>query len=178
MGNENPKYLFNLIPTRRLLSSTRNIYNTPLLNTKHNFFRNSFEWKNLNPHLKKSASFSIFKSNVLKFIRPSPKSVSICYNPRGICLTTRLRLGLSHLRKHKFKYSFQDPLCSCGNDVESTKHFLLHCPQFANEKPTHLSTLCNFNYSLLENTSNILTQTLLFGNMSLSSSNNSKILNA
>ena len=40
-----------------------------------------------------------------------------------------------------------------------------------------LCTLCNFNYSLLD-TSNILTQTLLFGNMSLSPSNNFRVLNA
>ena len=87
----------------------------------------------------------------------------------------------THLRKCKFKHGFQDllnPLCTCGNDVESTECFYLHCPRFANERRTLLSTLGNFNYSLLENTKNHLTQTLLFGNLSLSSSNNSKILNA
>ena len=41
-----------------------------------------------------------------------------------------------------------------------------------------LSTLGNFNYNLLENTSNVLTQTLLFGNTSLRPGNNFKILNA
>ena len=177
----------NLILTRRLFYSTQNINNIPLPNTKHNFFKNSFfpstliEWNNWNPHLRKSESFSVFESKTLKFIRPSPNSVYNCHNPRGICLITRLRLGLSHLREHKFKHGFQDtlnPLCSCGNDVESTEHFLLHCPQFVNERCTLLSTLGNFNCSLLENTSNVLTQTLLFGNMSLSPSDNSKILNA
>ena len=50
---------------------------------------------------------------------------------------------LIHLREHKLEHDFQDtlnPLCSCGNDVESTEHFLLHCPQFGNEKGTPLST--------------------------------------
>ena len=45
----------------------------------------------------------------------------------------RLRLGLSHLREHKFKHNFQDsinPLCNCGHDIESTTHYLLHCPLF------------------------------------------------
>ena len=37
-------------------------------------------------------------------------------------------------------------------------------------------TFGNFNYSLSENTSNILTQTLLFGSMSLSPSDNSQTL--
>ena len=184
LENENPKYLFSLIPTRRSLYSARNIHNIPLVNTKHNFFKNSFfpstiiEWNNLDPHLRKSENFSVFKSNILKFIRPSPNSVYNCHNPRGICLITRLRLGLSHLREHKFEHGFQDtlnPLCSCGNDVESTEHFLLHCPQFVNERRTLLSTLGNFNCSLLENTSKVLTQILLFGNTSLSPSDNSKI---
>ena len=122
-----------------------------------------------------------FKSSILKFIRPSPNSVYNCHNPRTIRLITRPRLGLSHLRERKFKHGCQDTLhllCSCGNYVESTQHFLLHCPQFVNERRILLSTLGNSNSSLLENTSNVLTQTLLFGNTSLSLSDNSKILSA
>ena len=34
--------LFSLIPTRRSLYLTGNIHNIPLVNTKHNFFKNSF----------------------------------------------------------------------------------------------------------------------------------------
>ena len=40
---------------------------------------------------------------------------------------------MSHLCEHKFKQNFQDclnPICSCGLDIESTSHFLLHCPTF------------------------------------------------
>ena len=121
----------------------------------------------------------VFKSNILKFIRPSPNSVYNCHNPRGICLITRLRLSLSHLRGHKFKHGFEDtlnPLCSCGNNVESTEHFLLHCTQFGNERRTLLSTLGNFNCSWLKNTSKVLTQNLLLENTSLIPRDNSKIL--
>ena len=187
LKNENPKYLFSLIPTRRSLYSARNIHNIPLVNTKHNFFKNSFfpstiiEWNDVNPHHRKSENFSVFNSNILNFIQPSPNSVYNCHNPKGICLITRLRLGFSHLREHKFKHGFQDtsnPLCSRGNDVESTEQFLLHCPQFVNERRNLLSTLSNFNCSLLENTSKVLTQILLFGNTTLSPSDNSNILRA
>ena len=69
-------------------------------------------------------------------------------------------------------------LCFCGKDVESAEHFLLHCPQLVNERDTLLSALSNFNYCLLGNTSNVLTQTMLFGNMSLSLSDDSEILSA
>ena len=41
LKNKNPKFLFSLIPTRRLLYSTQNIHNIHLLNTKHNFFKDS-----------------------------------------------------------------------------------------------------------------------------------------
>ena len=52
----------------------------------------------------------------------------------GIKYLTRLRLGFSHLKEHKFKLNFHDsvdPLCSCGTETESTKHFLLHCANFS-----------------------------------------------
>ena len=172
LNNKHPQYLFNLIPVRPTLYPTRNALNIPLLNANHNFFKNSFfpstiiEWNELDPGLRKAESLSLFKTNILKFIRPSPNSVYNCHNPKGLKFITRLRLGLSHLREHKFKHSFQDtinPLCSCGLDIESTEHFLLHCPQFVNERRTLLSTIGNINYNLLKNTDSNLTQTLLFG---------------
>ena len=43
-------------------------------------------------------------------IRPSPNSVFDIRNLKGIKLITRLRLGLSRLREHKFEHSFQDTL--------------------------------------------------------------------
>ena len=42
LENENPKFLFSLIPTRRSLYSTQNIHNIPLVNTKHNFSKTLF----------------------------------------------------------------------------------------------------------------------------------------
>ena len=61
--------------------------------------------------------FGIFKSNILKFIRPTPGGFFKCYKHKRIRLMTRLRLGLSYLCEHKFNHSFQNsinPLCSCG----------------------------------------------------------------
>ena len=75
------------------------------------------------------------------------------------------------------KYTL-NPLCSCENDVKSTEHFFLLCQLSPNERRTLLSILGNFNCSLLENTSNVLTKTLLFGNTSLSPSDNFKIFSA
>ena len=127
-----PVYLFNLIPTKNLNYNTRNTDKVTLFHTKHNFFKNSFfpstviEWNKLDPNLRSTASLSVFKKNLLKFIRPSRNSVFNYHNCKKIKYLTRLRLGLSHLREHKLKHSFQDtlnPFCSCGLDVDANTHF-------------------------------------------------------
>ena len=137
--NKSPKYLFNIFLTVRSTYRARNIDNIPQFNVRHTFFRNSYfpsivtEWNNLDKSIRNSESFSIFKKNILKFIRPSPNSIFNCHNSKGVKLLTRLRLGLSHLRDSKFKHSFQyslNPICNCGTDVETTTHYLLHCPFF------------------------------------------------
>ena len=86
---------------------------------------------------------------------------------KGIRLITRLRVGMSHLREHKFKHNFQDclnPICSCGLDIESTSYFLLHSPTFNDKRYTLLSTLSNTDSTFLELTESSLSQTLLYDN--------------
>ena len=137
--------------------------------------------KNILNILNFKLSISVFKENILSCIRLSLNSVFDICNPKGIKLITRYRLGLSHLREHKFKHSFQDtinPLCNCGQDIESTTHFSLHFSFFFNERRTLLSTIRSLDSKLLDSTDYDLTQTLLFGNTSQTSSNNFKIVNA
>ena len=152
--SESPRYLFNIIPIRNSAYSTRNHVNILLFKTNHNFFKNSFfpstiiEWNNLDPYLRNSDTYEISKNSILKFIIPSPNSVFECCNPQEIEFLTRLRPGLSHLREHKFKHSFQDslnPLCKCSAEVESTSHFLLHCPIYNNDWSSLLSTIRNID---------------------------------
>ena len=67
-----------------------------------------------------------FKKSILQFIRPSPSSTYNSFSNKGIKHVTRLRLGLSHLRDHKFKHGFLDSLnliCICGLEVETTCHY-------------------------------------------------------
>ena len=62
--------------------------------------------------------------------------------------------------------------------MESATHFFLHCPFFINEGRTHLSTILSLDSKLLDGTDYDLTQTLLFGNTTQTSSNKFKIINA
>ena len=167
------QYLCKLIPEKTHAYATKNVDNIPCFKIRHSFFKNSFfsstniEWNNLDLTLWNSKNFVDFKNSTLKFIRPSPSNVFNCSNYQGIRLITRLRVGMSRLREHKFKHNFQDhlnPICSCGLDIKFTSYFLLHCPTFNDERYTLLSTLNNVDCKLLELTKSSLSQTLLYGN--------------
>ena len=155
--------------------------------SKHNFFKNTFfpstvfEWNKLDPSLQNSASYNVFKNSVLKFIRPSPNKSFQCHNPKGIKLVTRLRLGLSHLWEHKFKYNFQDtlnPPCSCGLDVETTSHYFLHCPLFHAERYSLLNNINEIDSTIFNKRDSVVTRILLYGNESIKNEVNLLILNA
>ena len=125
--------------------------------------------------------YTQLKKNLLKFIRSSGNSVFKCHNPKGIKLLTRLRLGLSHLREHKFKHGFLDslnPICSCGQNIETSTHFLLHCSNYSNERLTFLNIIRNIDRNILNKNDLKVTETLLYGDSSLDDTNNTPILNA
>ena len=114
-------------------------------------------------------------------MRPSPNKIFQCNNPKGIKLVTRLRLGLSHLREHKFKHSFQDtlnPLCSCGVDIETTSHYFLHCPLFHAERSTLLSNVNQIDSAIFNKSDSAVTYILLNGNESFKDEVNLLTLNA
>ena len=127
LKGQSPDYLSKILPSIRRAYNTRNSDYIPCFNTKHNFSRNSFcpwtliEWNNLDINIRNSESYTTFKKSILRFIRPSENPIFNCHNPSRIKLITRLRLGLSHLREHKFRHNFQDKLnsiCSCGESIE------------------------------------------------------------
>ena len=67
-----------------------------------------------------------------------PNSVFGVANKYGIKLLTRLRVGLSHLKEHKFRHNFRDtinPLCSYSLEIESNSHFFLHCQNSSPQEP-------------------------------------------
>ena len=186
LENKSPDYLFKVIPQRRSPYITRNSDEIPLFKTNHNLYKNSFfpsatiEWNNLDHDLRNTERYTLLRSSILKFIRPSPNNFYGCQNIMGIKLVTRL-LCLSHFREQKFKHSFQDklnPLCNCGMDVESSTHFLLQCPSYINKRCTLMSILNRINSQIFQTSLKLLTNTLLFGNSSYSDKTSTHILNA
>ena len=116
----------------------------------------------------------------MQFIRPSPNDIFNCHNPKGVKLLTRLRLGLSHLRDHKFKHSFQDslnPICNCGTDVETTAHYFLYCPLFSDESLILINNILNIDNNMLNVNDSRFPEMLLFTNSSFNNTKNTSILN-
>ena len=122
-----------------------------------------------------------FKTQTLTFIRHISNSVFHSHNPEEIKLLSRVRLGLSHLREHKFKHSFQDalnPICNCGKDIETPCHYLLSCPNYDVEWNALLNNIRRIAPNILNQNDSQIAHVLLFGDASLNSEINTSILNS
>ena len=110
-----PPCLYDLIPP--LQKSHRYPGCFKALRCRTELFRNSF------------LSFTVNEWNkldFLAFIRPVGNSMYCIYDPFGVKLINRLRLGFGHLREQKFRHNFADtvnPFCLCTLETENTEHF-------------------------------------------------------
>ena len=168
--NESPSYLFKLIPNSNLQRQTRNSSNIPTLFARHDYFKNSFfpsaiaEWNKLGDYIKNADSFNIFKKRILSIIRPLPNNIFDIHNPLGIKYLTRLRIGFSHLKEHKFRHNFQDsidPMCNCRGGIETTIHFFLHCADFNFQRQTLFDKLTIIDGNILIENEKSIVNTLL-----------------
>ena len=101
------------------------------------------------------------------------------HNPHGIKLLTRLRVGLNHLREHKFRHNFQDsldPFCNCGRHIETTIHFFLRCSNYSNQRKTLFEKNRSIKRSLLNQNDSIIVETLIFGSTGLNDEENACII--
>ena len=88
----------------------------------------------------------------------------IIHNPKFIQPLTRLQLGLSHFRDHKFKHNFLDainPLCTCICEIASTVHSFLHCHNHFTLSQT-LREINNIDPSILNNLAEIIFKILFY----------------
>ena len=167
-----PDYLSNLVPSSNLETHSYALRNSENLNTflcKSNFYNNSFlpltvrDWNDIPLHIRNNPSLYHFK----KYLKYSSKVPKYYFEGSrlGQILHTRLRLGCSILKSHLYNKNIIDNnLCSCGK-IETTNHFLLHCPLY---DELRTNTLYRLPYLL-----NI--KLLLFGDETLTYSQNRDI---
>ena len=117
----------------------------------------------------------------MAFIKPSTNNTFHCHSPDGLKLITRLRLGLlSHIWLHKFKHNFQDtlnPICNYGT-VETTIHYLLHCPNLSNERLALFNKLQSIDENILSRDDSNISKVLLFGDDSFDDVKYTSVLTA
>ena len=183
MNEEAPKYLTNLIPKSQQTIATRNS-NTPNFYCRTDCFKNSFfpstlkDWLSLYVSIRNSESITIFKSRLLSFIRPSQSNVYNIFDPSGLKLFTRLRLGFSHLNEHKFRHNFQDclnPLCLCSLEIENTSHYLLHCQYYSEHRINLKNSVKSISDGSESLSDNVQRDILLYGD-SRSDTNKNKLI--
>ena len=103
------------------------------------------------------------------------------HSPLGLKLLTRLRLGLSHLREHKFKYNFQDcidPFCICSIETESTEQFFLHCHNYVDLRVILLNDIRTIDHGILNTSDDDLVYLLLYGHQRYSFYENQMLIQA
>ena len=108
-----PQYLTEFLPPQNValvnLRSRPPIYP---LDARTERYRNSFfpycisQWNKLDSRIRDLPSISSFKRAILEFFRPKPAPTYRVTNPQGFVFLTRLRVGFSHLREHKFRQDF------------------------------------------------------------------------
>ena len=73
-------------------------------------------------------SIKQFISMLIQFFKSKQRSLFSIYDQIGVKLLRRLQLKFSHKFSHKFCHKLKDcasPICTCGTEIETTKHFFL-----------------------------------------------------
>ena len=118
-------------------SSRRHVNSFKLVSYKSEYFKNSFilnviyEWNKLDPlTFAVLPLYNLFCNTLLEFIWPVQRKTFSINDSIGVKFLTRLRLGFSHLREHKFRHRFRyilNPLCPCSIEAETTANYFLRC---------------------------------------------------
>ena len=175
-----PNYLFELLPQQNatyICYSLRNNENIKLPFSKREAFRRSFFptairlWNKLQLSIRNSPSLNTLKLSLKKDTPEIP--IMYYYGKRWAAVHhARLRMQCSKLNFDLCcrLYVRDSPICRCGTNSETARHFFMHCPLYDHIRPKLIAdvtkhTVCN-------------TETLLSGDENLSKDANRQIFDA
>jgi len=69
-------------------------------------------------------------------------------------------------------------MCNCGSGIETTVHFLLHCPNYNTQRQTLFDKIATIDDNILKENEDIFVNVLLFGKPNIEDCINKKVLNA
>ena len=130
------------------------------------------EWDKLDCHIRDLPTISSFKRALFKFFRPSTPSIYKVHDSKGVTFLTCLRVGLSHLKEHKFRHKFLDTtdfFCSCPtNYIENTENYLLQCSNYSNQCLILFNDLLRQSIAVLPYSVTNLCRIFVYGDSQLS----------
>ena len=184
-----PNYLQQIVPTNTAQNyQLRNSRNLTLPYCRTERYRLSFvprtvcDWNSLPADIKCKPSYSVFKK-VLKNKLFSTNTNKLFHF--GISTVnkqhTRLRLGLSPLRGHLFKYHIIDSnICQfCLSEGETTDHYFLKCRNFNTQRVYLYISLFDILGDVIININDDnLVKMLLYGSDQLSIEKNKELFQA
>jgi len=182
-----PQYLCEYLPAQNATVVNLRV-RPPIypLEARTERYRNSFfpycvsQWNILDSRIRDLPTISSFKRAIFEFLRPKPSPTFRVQSRQGIIFLTRLRVGFSHLREHKFRHGFLDtvdPFCNCRtNSIETTEHFLLHCSSFSDERHILFDNLRTLDIDIFPLNPSFLCRLLLYGDTKFINNVNCDIL--
>ena len=123
LNNQTSCYLYSLLSSPKRHHNTCKYSKLRQIFCRRETFSSCFlpqtirEWNKLDTPICQAPSYPVFRKALLDFIQPTANSTFGTNDVSGLKLLTRLRIGFSHLREHKFKPNFQDTLnllCPCS----------------------------------------------------------------
>ena len=145
-----PLYLKNLLPMKKVniepnydrnrlrVLNHRNPHPLDFIETSSSEFFNKrpiqvaiMEWNQLPGHLREINNLDIFKARLKSFYALN----KVKYFDDGYrytaCVHAQLRLNVNSLNSSLYVRQLSaSPLCSCGSEAETTKHYFLCCPRY------------------------------------------------
>ena len=132
-NNLAPSYLSDHVPVNREINGVLRKRNESTPRIRTNRYENSFfpytikHWNELDREATSKPSVQSFKKYLNNFKRPPGHSLFGVNDKFGIKLLTKIRVGFSDLRDHRFNHNFYciSPICKCGIEDETAVHFFL-----------------------------------------------------
>ena len=187
LNNLTPNYLRIQIPPQVQDTTTyalRNRTHHRIPRTRTQISHTSFipstlrQWNILDPALQNCRTLATFKSKLKSYFKPHPLA-KLYNNSLGPChrYHTQLRLGLSKLKSHLFKYNIiPDPSCpNCPNSNETATHYFLECPAYAAQRDELLRGLRELLPPTILNSKKKCIAIILKGNENNSIENNQEL---
>ena len=90
-------------------------------------------------------------------------------------------MGNIFFKNFFFSINFQDtlnPICSCGDEIETAIHYLLYSPNYLDKRRTLLDNLQSVGENIHDRNDSQISELLLFGVSSNNDASNTCILNA